>query len=315
MKFTRPVFALIVCVVVLVGISFLAQAADPASPSLEAASAALVRSQKKIADFWLARHLSAAPVRGNAIGPGLERILLKRALDPAALLPASLDGEFLDWFEATSQAQWNVEISRTREKYGSVELRHAATKTFHFTIVAYPELQDWFTTGGEQSRRLLMVLTRADEPVKLFSSRHLSGVSTQAFKPIPLEKKGRRLHAIWPLEFHDADGDGSDELWLRYNLISGNGYNQVLCVYKLDIEKGPTLLRRFDAGPEGTARRLENGDVETGHAEGSTKLLSRSEFDNYRFEKFRYKKNDFSQISSRVEPNILKSKRWKELYK
>lgn len=315
MKFTRLFLVLIVCLAALPAIPFLGQAADPAPVPLEAASAALGRSQKKIADFWLARHLSAAPLRGDSVGPDLKRVLLKRSLDPAAFLPATLDGEFLDWFETTSQAQWNVEIRRTREKYNSVELRHAATQTFHFTVVAYPELQDWFTTGGEQSRRLLMVLTRADEPVKLFSSRHLSGVPTQVFKPIPLEKKGRRIHAIWPLGFHDADGDGSEELWLRYNLISGNGYNQVLCVYKFDTEKGPTLLRRFDAGPEGTARRLENGDVETGHAEGSTKLLSRMELDSYRFEIFRYQKGEFSKISSRVEPNILKSKRWKELYK
>ncbi len=279
------------------------------------AQSALEAGDERAADFWLSRYLGAIasdPQKAEAVAPLVER----RALEPAAFLAGDYDVEFLDWFERSSWKRWDTLPERARERHGSIEIAAVSDEKRFFTLVAFPELQSWFTWSADpsyKSRRLLLTLGSANAKSKplLFAGKYVDKKAVP-LPPVPLEVKNHALHHVWPPEFHDLDGDGDAELWLRYNLAWGNGFSQFLDVYRIDETKGLVLFKRFHGDSEGYARRVGGSRVEVARGFGSTSALAHLEYDRHRIETWEFADGRFEKRSEKIVEHLLKGKAWKD---
>ncbi len=313
----RPVAAALLLALV----SFAASAApspDPSAEALTKAAASLDRRDKFSADFWISRALGLRVRAGQtpARTPELDALVTRRRLEPAAFLSAVYDAGFLDWFESVTYARWGTEASRVKERYGSAEIVSVSDGAYFITVVAHPEIQTWFTAsegGTAAARPLLLALGSAQKgrsPV-LFAGQVLRGGARVGFPPRRLDVGHHALHHLWEPELLDLDGDGMPEVWLRYNLAWGNGFTQVLDIYRLDPQKEPALLKRFQGTSEGVARRLGSRRVEVarGAASGARPHF---EYDEHRFEVWEYAEGGFRMISERRTPHLLRTAAWKD---
>ncbi|HTL71575.1 MAG TPA: hypothetical protein VL404_09830 [Candidatus Eisenbacteria bacterium] len=289
-----------------------------APPTLEdfLANAALAIGQRnpKRADFWIARYLARK-------GPpeAIQDLLDKRRLNPAGFLSDTFAPDFLDWFEKSTHALWAAEGPRVQEGLGAMEIAQASESGRFVAVVASPELQSWFTWSAGDSaknRRLLLAPASASggSKIYLYSGKRLNNKVPVYFPPVELDTKKRPLQYVWKPEFHDLDGDGAPEVWLRYNLLRGNGFTQALDIFSMNEEKGLVLVRRFQGEFEGIARRLDTGEVEEAAGTGSKRGLAHLEFDQHRIDTWEFKGGSFSKKSRRFVDHILKSDDWKKYY-
>lgn len=275
---------------------------------LKDAEKALDRSDRKKADFYIARWMGlcrkeAAACDETALAP----LLKKRNLGPRAFLPGEWDPGFLDWFEKGIRARWGVAEDRVRAGARSFEIAQATyDQRFFVTVVAYPELELWHVLEkGIVSRPLLLPMGSYRDRPTLFFGKLLKGSSVQS-RPFFLDTKKRSLHYVWKPEFVDADGDGTVELWLRFNLAWGNGFLQVLDVYRIRDEKDLVLIRRFEA-VNGYARRAPDGTVEVVQT-------PRFAAQNQESQTWVYKEGAFLQTGSEQVPSVLSSPDWRSVY-
>ena len=268
----------------------------------------------------MARYLGCAIVDKNSgkSAKDLELLFEKRNFSPGGFLSGQYDPEFLQWLTEISYGQWGVSEDRVREKYGSVEIRNVSSDGKYFlTVVAYPELQAWFTWtspdahgDSSQTRRILALSSFKNKPL-VFAGRLVGGAPAFAFPAVTLGVRIHALHYLWTPEFHDLDGDGVPEIWLRYSLARENGFSEVLDIYKMG-DGGLDLLKEFEAFPEGIARRTVDGQVELGWSVPSRSDLPPMEYDRHRFERWEYRSGKFEKVSENEMPNIFKSKEWKK---
>jgi hypothetical protein len=271
---------------------------------------------KSRVDFYLARCLSTMPENStDQDRADLLALIKKRKLNPVAFIPFEYDEEFLEWFERSANARWNASPSHFDEALGTVEIQSAEFGGYALTLVAYPEIQSWYLTDESQAPAKPMVLALGHWKKKPFLILvKQDAAAPRTYRPVNLNTQGRALHAVWKPEFEDLDGDGKPEVWIRYNLAWGNGFSQVLDIFKLDPATGLKLYKHFLAENEGVARRLEGNRIELGSAFGSRADFSRREFDKYHFKVFEFKEGKFKKVDAYDLPHILKSKEWKKYY-
>jgi hypothetical protein len=129
-----------------------------------------------------------------------------------------------------------------------------------------------------------------------------------------LDTQKRTLHHVWKPDFFDLDGDNVPEIWIRYNISWGNGFSQILEVYRIKDERELILVKRFQQDREGFARRLPDGNVETGRRSShSTAMTAVSEEKQY-VETWNYDSGEFKKISEKEVPFILTTPGWAERY-
>jgi hypothetical protein len=93
---------------------------------------------------------------------------------------------------------------------------------------------------------------------------------------------------------------------VRFNLAWGNGFCQVLEVYRVG-DRTLERLHRFQGVNDGFARRLADGSVEVADS-------VRAEQDVHRVETWRYEDKAFKKIDEKKVPFILKSSRWRDVF-
>lgn len=296
----------------------------PAQPEeLSLSASAIERGDKKNADFWLARYLGlwSRSVASNqaALLPGdVEPILAKRRLEPEGFLSGGYSASFLNWFEYATFEKWGVESSRVRERYGSMEIGYAGDENYFVTVTASPLIQTWFTssdTGLGKSRRLVLaaaVAEGADRPM-IYAGRLVNKVTAVTFKPVELDVKKHALLYLWTPELHDVDADGIPEVWLRYNVAWGNGFAQILDIYRIEDDT-LKLWKKFEGLNEGIARRLGGNTVELGQGFGSRPTLAHLDYDRHRLEIWEYEAGDFHKSSEKQVEHLLKSDAWIAYY-
>ena len=265
---------------------------------LKNADAALMRNDRKTADFYVARYLGVCARKGveTCAAEALEPFLKKRRFEPKAFLPNSWDITFIDWFENCIHERWGIPSERIREKSRSFEIAQSTYKDKYFiTVVAYPELEQWYILkDGLISRSMLLALGRFRDHPTLFFGKMLKGSTAQSNATI-LDTQKRTLHYVWKPEFYDIDGDGEPEIWIRFNLAWGNGYSQILEVYKIRSNGKLELFHHFQGGHNGYARRLEDGTVELA-------AVIRSTSTTYHIEKWNFENKEFKKSSEKDIP-------------
>jgi len=283
----------------------IASAADDKALLLKKADEALARSDRKTADFFAARYLGlCSHEKPEACPPeALEPFLKKRRLGPKAFIPGSWDPSFLDWFENSVRDRWGVAPERIREKARSFEITSGTYQgKYAVTVVAYPELELWHVLkDGFANRPMVLAMGAFRDHPTVFFGKVLSGTSAQV-SPTFLDTQKRTLHYFWKPDFYDLDRDGTPEIWLRFNLAWGNGFSQVLEVYKIRTNGKLELLHHFQCGANGYARRLEDGSVEMG---GQMRPAS----ETYHTETWQFESKDFKKTAEKDLP-IPKDQDW-----
>jgi len=285
---------------------------------LTKANKALNAANKKRADYYAARYLAVCGT-GTTDGcseAALQAFIKNRRLSPKGFLSADWDPGFLDWFERAPRESWDVDDSRVREKYRSFEIsRSTYGKRYFATIVAYPELELWYEVkNGIVSRPLVLTMGSFRERPTIFFGKILYGQSSRQFSPLFLDTQKKTLHYVWKPEFFDLDGDDLPEVWIRYNIAWGNGFSQVLEVYKIRNERELILLKRFQGTPEGIARRLPNGHVEVARRLTSQGATGSAPKDKHHLETWEYDAGEFKKVSEEDIPFILDSPGWAEYF-
>jgi hypothetical protein len=296
--------------------------ADSASPDLKtliqnAEDAFYQKANRKRTDFWVARYLglsSGRPESGFGI-KNIEPFLHKRKLTPKAFFPDDWDPEFIDWFQNSIHARWAVEDNKIREKHRSFEIAENLFEGKYFVkIVAYPEIEMWHLVHeGIIKRTVWMAMGSYSDKPTIFFGKKLPGMkgSLQATS-IELNTERRSLHYVWQPEFYDLDEDGTPEVWIRFNLGWGNGFAQVLDIYKIKNETELVLIKRFKAQPEGMVRRSPDGKIELATAHASHDHLSRMQYDLHHMEVWEFKDGNFKRSSEKDIPFIYRAPSWKD---
>ncbi len=302
-------------------ISTFALAADTPPKSaddifLTNAEQSLAAHNPKSADFWAARFLGLS-VKDPKVSQDSERFqafLNGRRLEPKAFLAGDLDKDFLDWFVKASYGRWGAADDRVRPKHRSCEIASTVWKDKYFaTVVAYPQLEAWYLMrNGAAERRILLAMGSASDAPQVFFGQIFKGRPSVGTKPLAFENGLRSLHYVWKPEFYDLDGDGRPELWLRYDLAWGNGFAQVLSIYRITDDSRLVMMKRFTGENEGVARRLPDGTVETATGVGSAIGMPRFSLDSHRIETWKYQKGEFKKTGEKTVPHIYRSAAWKE---
>lgn len=265
------------------------------------------------ADFYLAR-LLAARETGKSV-PDLELLLEKRRPEISGFLPLAWDAEFLRWFESSALRQWDVPADGIQEKLGSIEIGRASQNHYEAVIAAFPEIQSWFLTDthGNSVKPIIVAAASSKKKPFLLVTRH-TATAYKIFYTAKLPVGNRSLLHVWKPLIDDLDGDGTPEIWIRYDLAWGNGFAEKLEIYKIAANDRLELYREFFGENEGIARRIASTRVEVGTAFGSRSDLSRIEYDRHRLETFEFSEGKFKKTDSVEIPHLLKSPEWKKYY-
>ncbi len=275
------------------------------------------KANRKRTDFWIARFLGLSSLHPEA-GYGVkdvEPFLKKRKLTPKAFIPDDWDPGFIQWFETGIYDRWAVENKKVREKHRSFEIEEAILDDKFFAkVVAMPEIEMWHVVHeGVIKKPMWMVMGSYSDKPALFFGKILGGVTglpQASFILLNTERRG--LHYLWKPEFYDVDGDGIKEIWLRYNLGWGNGFAQILEIYKTKNGTELVLFKRFKAEPEGFVRRLSDGSVQLATARPSHDRLSRMQYDLHHVEIWEYKGDEFKLASENDIPFVYRTPEWKD---
>ena len=277
---------------------------------LKKATEAATRNDRKRADFYATRWIGLCAKEGasSCEDPQLDAFLQKRQLEPKGFIPDQWDPEFIEWFEKGIRDRWGTAPERVREKSRSFEItQNTYQERFYVTVSVYPELESWHVLkDGLISRPLLMTMAGYKDHPTLFFGKSLHGISFESH-PVFIDTQRRTVHYFYRPEFYDLDGDGTPEVWVRFNLAWGNGFAQVLDVYSIRNGKDLVLLQHFQGGPDGYARRLEDGSVEVAIGE---RILMKKQ----KIETWEYKKGAFAVTSKKEIPSVLLGSKWKDIY-
>ena len=265
---------------------------------LKKADEALSRSDRKTADFYAARYLGLCAREKTETCPpeAFEPFLKKRRFEPKAFISGSWDPSFLEWFESSVRDRWGVPSERIREKARSFEIVNAEYQDKYIvTVVAYPELELWHVLkDGLASKPMVLAMGAYRDHPAIFFGKSFAGFPRQ-FNSTFLDTQKRTLHYFWKPEFHDVDGDGTPEIWIRFNIAWGNGFSQVLEVYRIRPNGKLELFHHFQGGINGLARRSEDGSVEVAG-------MLRPAADNYRTETWVFEDKDFKKSAEKDLP-------------
>ena len=282
------------------------------------AQSAVLKKDKKKADFYIARYLglsSKDPSGSHGVGD-LEEVLQKRGLPPKAFVSGRWNKDFIDWFEKGLYPRWGADEKIVREKARSFEIAGSTFEDKYFvTITACPEIQRWHVmeTGLVNRPLILLMGSASDRPI-IFFGKIFKGHASIQFNGSFLNVKKRALHYVWKPDFYDLDKDGVPEVWLRYCLAWGNGFSQVMEVYRIRDDSELELLKRFNSDEEGIVRRLPDGRVEVGRASGSQKNLARFDYDRYHFKTLEYQEGDFKEVSEEERPFFPATADWRPYF-
>lgn len=297
--------------------------ADAAGPSLDEQLQAAYRSAEqavsegdaRTADFWMGRYLGLTAFnqqtpRGYAdLIPLFER---RADLIPTAFVSGEYSEDFLEFFIHGPQLLWGVPDELIGEG-GRVAVRTFTDEQYFVQVVASPVLEAWAIMREPPYSMVILPLGATDPPAVIVAGRLQHGEPVQHFPKVPLNADGHFLHFVWPIELHDLEGDGTPEIWLRYNEAGGSGFSQVLEIYKI-AEDQLALFKRFEGLAEGIARRLPDGRVEV--AEGTTDrpLTGHLGYDQHQVETFEFRQGEFVKVGERYIPHLLWSDEWQRYY-
>ncbi|MBM3252733.1 MAG: hypothetical protein FJZ16_00580 [Candidatus Omnitrophica bacterium] len=268
------------------------------------------------ADFWLARYMgltafNEATERNCAdLYPLFDK---RKDLVPTAFISGKYADDFTDFFIRVMRKFWGIEEEGINEDTLEFQVRGDSEKDYFAEIVVSPRLECWYILKKKDLAVVIPLISSEKAPF-IVSGRLKDGEPVKYFAEHNIDTEGHFLHYIWPIEFHDLDGDGVPEIWIRYNVAWADGFSQRLDIYRIKDDKELILLKRFEGFCEGIARRLKNGLIEVGEGFTNKEATGHLGYDQHNIQTFEYKNGDFVKISERNVPHILWSEEWTKYY-
>lgn len=278
------------------------------------AEQAIEEKNRQKADFWLARYMGLTIFSKDAGHnyTDLYPLFKKRSdLKPTAFISGRYDEGFLDFFVRGTHEYWGIPEEGISEKDYEFEIRGTSNGKYFVSLVISPELECWYILLRRPVSIAIIPLGSISRPPYIISGVLQNNQPVWRYPPINLDTQGHFLHYVWPIEFHDLDGDGTPEIWIRYNVAWADGFSQMLDIYKIRNDELLILLKKFEGRAEGIARRLKDGSIEVGEGFGEEGHLA---YDKHRIEKWKYQNGEFTKASEEIIPHILHSEKWKKYY-
>ena len=279
-------------------------------PLLEQARQAHAKQDWATVSLYVSRYMAQA-INGT-LGFDFEaysECLRQIELRPVSYLSGEYSARFLDWFASASMEYWLPESIIDAENQ-SFLIETAQKNDRCAWVVGRPFLEGYtIMTAPEFPLAAIPMVAGAEILVgRIESDDFLVEKKTE------FPSDGLPVQHIWTPEYHDLDGDGVDEIWIRFNRESGDGFMQCLTIYR-DCPSELYLVTNFIGVAEGIARRLPNGHIEVGYGcasdEQETGHLS---YDQHFLETFEYRDGAFIKLSERRIPHLLHSDAWIGFY-
>lgn len=319
---------LLCCAALSVLISCAPQVSDESDPALERkltayfrnAERALKKNDTRECDFWMARYLALSEAYGGSTKRNyfdLVPIFQSRPdlQNPTAMINGRYDREFVLFFFGSTRLLWNVpEENIYPDRY--VAVRSNTDESYAAQFVVYPEMQTWTTVTEGKQKILASPMGSAVKKPYIRAGRITPQRKVKYFEPFYLELEPyQKIQYVWNIEFHDITYDGVPEIWVRFNTATTTGFTQRLMVFKIEeAENRIRPFRKYEGHPEGIARRLENGEIETGRGFSKTKK-THMEFESFAFEIWKFENEDYVKQEKKKETkHILMNSEWKKYY-
>lgn len=285
--------------------------ATPAPGYLEKAAAALAGGDKDRARLWIACSLGetlrtpGATFRAEDLAPLLNRLGVK----PTAFLSGRFDPSFLNFFMWGSWSLWACAEAPVDAARGRILMAEVRSGSRSIAFWGTPTLEERALIGG-RSALTLMLLAPSDE-TRIVVGRYDDDGALHAEAELTLD--AGPIQFIVDAGFSDMDGDGREDLLVRYNALTASGFTQVLDVFGPDDAGGFARRFRFEGEAEGYARSLGDGRVEVARgisAQGGGHLDN----DRERVELWRFRDGRPVKESARTTPHRLLDKGWEAYY-
>jgi len=283
---------------------------------LNNAKHAIEEGDEEKADFYLARYIGLTLLDKNTKRnlADLNSLFARyKVAKPTSFISGKYNKDFLDWFIFASHAQWGIDDEGVDEQTYSFEITSNSDGKYFASIIAYPWLEGWLVIKDNPSIAVLVLGDFKRKPY-IISGILENGTVIKRFPKTIFETDQHPIQYVWPPEFHDLDGDGTPEIWIRYNATWADGFAQLLNIYKIDDDNGLTLFKKFTGNAEGIARRLDGNMVEVARGFTDKGGVGHLGYDKHHFEIWRYEDGNFKKISERDIPHILRSNEWKKYY-
>jgi len=280
------------------------------------AEKAIQENKIQESDFWLARYIGLTAFNKETKRNYTDLYPLfkmRKDLVPTAFLSGKYSDDFIEFFIMGPSALWGIPDEGVDENAFKFEVRGNTEKDYFAEIVISPRLESWSILKKNNSTAVIPLVSSEKAPF-IVSGRLKNDKPVKHFAKYNIDVDGHFLQYIWPIEFHDLNGDGIPEIWVRYNLAWGDGFSQRLDIYQIKNDKELVLFKRFEGNAEGIARRLKSGLIEVGEGFTNKEATGHLGYDQIRIQTFEYKKGAFVKVSEKNIPHILWSKDWSKYY-
>jgi uncharacterized protein YxeA len=280
------------------------------------AEKAIQENKVQEADFWLARYMGL-----TAFNKATERNytnlfpLFKKRKDlvPTAFISGKYSDDFIDFFIRGTYEFWGIPDEGVKEDVFEFAVRGNSEKDYFVQIIISPCLESWSILKNKNSVAVIPLISSEKAPF-IVSGKLKDGKPVKYFTKCYIDTDKHFLHYIWPIEFHDLNGDKVPEIWIRYIMAWADGFSQRLDIYQIKDDKELILLKRFEGNAEGIARRLKNGLIELGEGFTNKEATGHLGYDQHHIQTFEYRDGNFVKISEKDVPHILWGKSWTKYY-
>lgn len=278
------------------------------------AETAITKSEIEKSDFWMARYmgLSFRDEKTKRQYTDLYPLFEKRKdLVNTAFISGHYSKEFIDFFITGTFDFWGIPDEGVDQAELEFSVRGGSNDKYFAEVIVSPRLENWSIIGNGVHSAVIPLVSFAKRPF-IYSGELKDKKPVKYFKKMYINTDEHFLQYIWPVEFHDLDGDGIPEIWLRFNAAWADGFSQILDIYKIKKDK-LVLFKRFEGQAEGIARRLTNGTVEVGTG-FTDKAVGHMLFDQHHIESFVFNNSKFNKVSEKNVPHLLWGNVWKDYY-
>jgi len=281
------------------------------------ATEAIQKGNEQDADFYLARYIGISFLDKETKKDTSDLYPLFKSYKvskPTAFISGKYSDDFIEWFILSSNAQWGQDDDDDLDpKTHSCGLASGESKDYIATVIGSPYLEGWSIIKDKDSKTAILTLIDSRQKPYIVVIRHVNSVPKKVFEKMYLDTGTNHIQRIWPLEFHDLDGDGKDELWVRYNKAWADGFSQELAIYKIK-DNSLELIIKFEGLAEGIARRMDGNKIQVGTGFTDNSAVGHIGYDQHHLETWEYKKGKFVKISEKNVPHILWSNEWQKYY-
>ena len=281
------------------------------------ADKAIQENKIQEADFWLARYmgLTANDETTERSYTDLYPLFEKRKdLASTAFLSGKYSNDFMEFFILGPCELWGIPEKGVKEDDFEFQVGGGSEKDYYAAIVVSPRLESWSILKEGNPSKAIIPLVSCEKAPFIVSGKLKDGKPVKRFARYDIDVDNHFIQYIWLIEFHDLNGDGVPEIWVRYNMAWADGFSQRLDIYQIRDDKELVLLKRFEGEAEGIARRLKNGLIEVGEGFTNKEATGHLGYDQHHVQIFEYKNGQFIKTSERDIPHILWSDEWKKYY-